>query len=73
MILLFILGSDVATRRRAACDLVKGLSRYFEPQITAIFGTYVKTMLDMYNANPAQTWKKKDAAIYLVTSLATKV
>merc|ERR1711962_701181 len=65
-------GSDVATRRRAACDLVKGLSRYFEPQITAIFGTYVKTMLDMYNANPAQTWKKKDAAIYLVTSLATK-
>jgi hypothetical protein len=30
-------------------------------------------MLDMYNANPTQAWKKKDAAIYLVTSLATKV
>ena len=66
-------GSDVDTRRRAACDLVKGLSRFFEPQITSIFGGYVKTMLDMYNANPAQAWKKKDAAIYLVTSLATKV
>jgi len=65
-------GSDVDTRRRAACDLVKGLSRFFEPQITSIFGGYVKTMLDMYNANPAQAWKKKDAAIYLVTSLATK-
>ena len=69
----FFSGSDVDTRRRAACDLVKGLSRFFEPQITSIFGGYVKTMLDMYNANPTQAWKKKDAAIYLVTSLATKV
>lgn len=60
------------TRRRAACDLVKGLSRFFEPQITSIFGSYVKTMLDSYNSNPGQNWKSKDAAIYLVTSLATK-
>ncbi len=65
-------GSDVDTRRRAACDLVKGLSRFFEPQITSIFGAYVKTMLDLYNANPGQKWASKDAAIYLVTSLATK-
>lgn len=65
-------GSDVDTRRRAACDLVKGLSRYFEPQITTIFGSYVKTMLDMYTNNPNDKWRSKDAAIYLVTSLATK-
>lgn len=65
-------GSDVDTRRRAACDLVKGLSRFFEHQITSIFGSYVKTMLDMYASNPSLKWKSKDAAIYLVTSLATK-
>ncbi|XP_059097421.1 exportin-2-like [Tigriopus californicus] len=65
-------GSDVDTRRRAACDLVKGLSRYFESQITEIFGAYVKTMLEMYATNPAQKWRSKDAAIYLVTSLATR-
>ena len=65
-------GSDVDTRRRAACDLVKGLSRFFEPQITTIFGAYVKTMLDMYSSNPNNKWRSKDAAIYLVTSLATK-
>ena len=64
-------GSDVDTRRRAACDLVKGLSRYFMPQITEIFGKYVKTMLDMYAADPKK-WPSKDAAIYLVTSLATR-
>eukprot|EP00096_Caligus_rogercresseyi_P000645 TRINITY_DN11117_c0_g1_i1.p1 TRINITY_DN11117_c0_g1~~TRINITY_DN11117_c0_g1_i1.p1 ORF type:complete len:974 (-),score=386.32 TRINITY_DN11117_c0_g1_i1:7-2928(-) len=65
-------GSDLETRRRAACDLVKGLSRYFEPQITEIFGAYVKTMLDVYQSNPSGKWKSKDAAIYLVTSLATR-
>ena len=65
-------GSDVDTRRRAACDLVKGLSRFFEPRITSIFGSYVNTMLDMYTAKPTEHWRSKDAAIYLVTSLATK-
>ena len=65
-------GVDVDTRRRAACDLVKGLSRFFEHRITSIFGSYVNTMLDMYNGKPAEHWRSKDAAIYLVTSLATK-
>lgn len=65
-------GSDVDTRRRAACDLVKGLSRHFEEKITAIFGSYVQNMLQKYNENPKQNWKSKDAALYLVTSLATR-
>ena len=64
-------GSDVDTRRRAACDLVKGLTRHFEQRITNIFGSYVNTMLERYNSNPAN-WKSKDAALYLVTSLAAK-
>ncbi len=29
-------------------------------------------MLTKYAENPAQNWKNKDAAIYLVTSLASK-
>ncbi|CAL8069631.1 unnamed protein product [Orchesella dallaii] len=65
-------GSDVDTRRRAACDLVKALSRYFEPQITEVFGQYITAMLTQYNQNPNGGWKSKDAAIYLVTSLAAK-
>jgi len=65
-------GSDVDTRRRAACDLVKGLSRHFEQKITLIFGSYVQSMLQQYNTNPKQNWKSKDAALYLVTSLATR-
>jgi len=65
-------GSDVDTRRRAACDLVKGLCRHFEEKITNIFGMYVKTMLDSFGSNPSANWKSKDAAMYLVTSLATR-
>lgn len=35
-------GSDVDTRRRAACDLVKVLSKYFEGKIMEIFGAYIQ-------------------------------
>jgi len=35
-------GSDVDTRRRAACDLVKVLSKYFEAKIMDIFGAYIQ-------------------------------
>ncbi|CAG7684985.1 unnamed protein product [Allacma fusca] len=65
-------GSDLDTRRRAACDLIRSLSRHFEQQMTTVFGQYVQVMLTKYAENPAQNWKNKDVAIYLVTSLAAK-
>eukprot|EP00794_Sanderia_malayensis_P004821 gene4821-5453_t len=65
-------GSDVDTRRRAACDLVRGLCKYFESSVIAIFSQYVNFMLESYSKNPAEHWKSKDTAIYLVTSLAAK-
>ncbi|KAI3370106.1 hypothetical protein L3Q82_024906, partial [Scortum barcoo] len=65
-------GSDIDTRRRAACDLVRGLCKFFEGPVTAIFSGYVNSMLAEYAKNPRENWKHKDAAIYLVTSLASK-
>uniref|UniRef100_A0A669D6U9 Exportin-2 n=1 Tax=Oreochromis niloticus TaxID=8128 RepID=A0A669D6U9_ORENI len=65
-------GSDIDTRRRAACDLVRGLCKFFEGPVTAIFSGYVNSMLSEYAKNPRENWKHKDAAIYLVTSLASK-
>lgn len=35
-------GSDVDTRRRAACDLVNTLSQNFEARIMEIFGQYLQ-------------------------------
>ncbi|XP_003485641.1 exportin-2 [Bombus impatiens] len=65
-------GSDVDTRRRAACDLVKVLSKYFEAKIMEIFGAYIQVMLQNYADKPVENWRSKDAAIYLVTSSASK-
>ncbi|GBN11501.1 Exportin-2 [Araneus ventricosus] len=65
-------GSDMDTRRRAACDLVKALARHFEANITQIFSNYVNAMLQNYAKDPNTHWKSKDAAIYLVTSMTIK-
>lgn len=65
-------GSDVDTRRRAACDLVKTLSQNFEDKIFAIFGRYLEILLNKYKENPTLNWKAKDTAIYLVTSFASR-
>lgn len=65
-------GSDIETRRRAACDLVKTLSQNFEAKIFEIFGQYLQVLLSKYAENPDQNWRTKDTAIFLVTSLASR-
>ena len=35
-------GSDVDTRRRASCDLVRTLAVHFEDKMMSIFGQYVE-------------------------------
>ncbi|XP_055373310.1 exportin-2 [Condylostylus longicornis] len=65
-------GSDIETRRRAACDLVKTLSQNFEAKIFEIFGQYLQILLAKYSENPQANWRAKDTAIYLVTSLASR-
>lgn len=37
--------SDIDTRRRAACDLVKALSKQFEGPVVQNFSQYVQAML----------------------------
>ncbi|ERL89802.1 exportin-2 [Dendroctonus ponderosae] len=65
-------GSDVDTRRRAACDLVNTLSTHFEQKIMEIFGQYMQVMLAKYAENPKSNWRNKDAAMYLVISLVSR-
>lgn len=65
-------GSDVDTRRRAACDLVRSLSRHFEDKITQSFSSSIAELLQQYTSDNRNYWKQKDTAIYLVTSMAVK-
>ncbi|KAL5989404.1 hypothetical protein ACLOJK_010294 [Asimina triloba] len=65
-------GSDLDTRRRIACELLKGIATNYKEQVTAMVSTQIQNMLALYAANPAGNWKEKDCAIYLVVSLAMK-
>lgn len=65
-------GSDVDTRRRSACDLVRTLSQKFEDKIFSIFGEYIFVLLNKYKASPAQNWRAKDTVIFLVTSMTAR-
>ena len=64
-------GSDTDTRRRSAVELVKGLRKHFETQITQIFSQYISRMIQEYSQDKGK-WKAKDVAIYLITALSVK-
>ncbi|XP_075668780.1 exportin-2-like [Castanea sativa] len=65
-------GSDLDTRRRIACELLKGIATNYKQQVTEIVSAQIQHLLASYAANPVANWKDKDCAIYLVGSLATK-
>ena len=65
-------GSDVGTRRYSACNLVRGLCRFFEEQVVGIFSGYITVMLQQYEQDPAKNWKAKDAALYLIAAIAMR-
>ncbi|AEC10713.1 cellular apoptosis susceptibility protein, putative / importin-alpha re-exporter [Arabidopsis thaliana] len=65
-------GSDVDTRRRIACELLKGLATNYKTQVTEVVSLEIQRLLSSFSANPSANWKDKDCAIYLVVSLSTK-
>ncbi|XP_061348064.1 exportin-2-like [Gastrolobium bilobum] len=65
-------GSDLDTRRRIACELLKGIATHYGDAVRSIVSAQVQSLLSSFAANPGENWKDKDCAIYLVVSLATK-
>ena len=65
-------GSDIGTRRYSACNLVRGLCKFFEGPVTGIFSGYITAMLQKYSEDPVKNWKAKDTALYLIAAIATK-
>lgn len=62
-------GSNVDTRRFAACNLVRALCRYNEAAVMSIFTAYINALLQEHASGK---WKAKDTALYLVSALAMK-
>lgn len=56
-------GGDNETRRRGACDLLRGMCKHFEEPTTRICSTFVSSMYQEYATNPSANWRSKDAAV----------
>lgn len=66
-------GTDLATRRQAAADILQSLvGSGYEAVTTEIVGLLINTGLSDYTLDKGKNWKAKDSAIYLLTALATK-
>lgn len=65
-------GSDLETRRRIACELLKGIALNYKERVAEKVSAQIQSLLASFSQNPAANWKHKDCAIYLVVSLATK-
>ncbi|KAK6142670.1 hypothetical protein DH2020_023018 [Rehmannia glutinosa] len=65
-------GSDLDTRRRIACELLKGIAMNYKEKVTEKVSAQIQSLLASFAENPAANWKHKDCSIYLVVSLATK-
>lgn len=50
-------------------DLVSGLRKHYEGEVTKIFATYINNLLQGYSAD-SNKWRDKEAAIYLLIALA---
>lgn len=56
-------GGDTETRRRGACDLLRGMCKHFEEPTTRICSNFVTAMYQEYRSNPETNWRSKDAAV----------
>ncbi|KAI8321716.1 importin-alpha re-exporter [Martensiomyces pterosporus] len=63
-------GSEAGSRRQAAGDLVRGLLDQFSSETTQVMSTYIQKGLERYAASPAEHWRDKDVALFMVTSVA---
>jgi exportin-2 (importin alpha re-exporter) len=65
-------GSDSDTRRRAACELIRGLCKQFQQETSAHCLGYVQSMLAEYQQDVANRWQAKDTVITMVLALTVK-
>ncbi|KAF9463182.1 CAS/CSE protein [Collybia nuda] len=66
-------GTDLATRRQAAADVLQALvNSGYEAEATDIVGSWIGTGLTEYEGNKVDNWKSKNSAVYLLTAVATR-
>jgi exportin-2 (importin alpha re-exporter) len=64
--------SEGSTRRQAASDVLRAFVGVSPDVATGICTQWIGKALALYSSNPAENWKAKDTAIYLMTAAATR-
>lgn len=64
--------TETDTPRLSSLAFLRSLLEHFTQDITRIISSYIQTYLQEYAANPSQEWRKKDAAIWLMTGVAAR-
>ncbi|XP_006455464.1 hypothetical protein AGABI2DRAFT_226927 [Agaricus bisporus var. bisporus H97] len=66
-------GLDSGSRRLAAADVLRSLvGGGYEVDTTEIVGSFISADLQAYRSNPAENWKAKDSAVFMMTAVASK-
>lgn len=62
-------GSDLDTRRRIACELLKGIALNYKEKVTQMVSAQVQSLLASFAQNPAANWKHTKTVLYIWLSL----
>jgi exportin-2 (importin alpha re-exporter) len=66
-------GGEGTTRRHAAADVIRSLvSSGHDADTTELVGEWVQDGLQHYVSNPAENWKAKDSAVFLMSAVAAR-
>ncbi|KAL8125480.1 hypothetical protein AgCh_012966 [Apium graveolens] len=58
----------IDTRRRIACELLKGIASQYKEKVSEMVSNLLQACLTSFAQNPATNWKHKECTIYLVVS-----
>ena len=66
-------GGEGTTRRHAAADVIRSLvGSGHDTETTELVGEWVQNGLQLYASNPAENWKAKDSAVFLMSAVAAR-
>lgn len=63
--------ADTDTRRQAASNFTRALLDQFSDRTTQVVSRHIGQYLEQYRSDSTAHWRQKDAAIYLLTSIAS--
>lgn len=66
---LIVPNINLRQRRHAVCLLIDALAQNFREEIFGILSQHLEMLLNIYQENPSQSWRAKETAAFLITSL----